>query len=139
MATECHARLLLLQLFKTDTFNVEWHIRLETAWQCDFNGELCYLLNILLPVTATLHNTILPGLPNIKQSDTSNVGVNIDSYLFRDASSLRIVISFKITPDRNGDRMSCKIASIAIILKPDTFNVELHKSLKLLGDMTSME
>jgi hypothetical protein len=66
-------------ILKTDTFNVEWHIKLETAWQCDINGELCYLINILLPETATLHNTILPVLPNIKQSVTSNVGVNIDS------------------------------------------------------------
>ncbi len=54
--------------------------------------------------------------------------------MFRDESSLRIVISFQITADRNGDRVSCKIASIAIILKTDFLNVELHISLKLLGD-----
>ncbi len=88
---------------------------------------------------ATLHNTILHVLPNIKQSVTSNVGVNMDSWLFRDASSLRIAMSFQITADKNGDRVSCKIASIAIILKTDAFIVEWHISLKLLGDMTSME
>jgi hypothetical protein len=87
----------------------------------------------------TLHNTILPVLPNIKQYVTFNVGVNIDSKLFRDASSLRIAMSFQITADKNGDRVSCKIASIAIILKPDTFNIELHLSLKLLANMISME
>ncbi len=78
-------------------------------------------------------------LPNVNQSVTFNAGVKIKCKFLRDAISLRIVISFQITVDRNGDRVSCKIASIAIILKTDTFNVELHISLKLLGDMTSME
>jgi hypothetical protein len=62
-----------------DTFEVELHIRLETAGRYDLNGVLPYLLTILLPATTTLHNTILAVLPNIKQSVTSNVGVNINS------------------------------------------------------------
>jgi hypothetical protein len=74
-------------ILKPDTFNVELHIRLETAWRNDFNGELPYLLTILLPATVALHNTILPVLPNIKQSVTLSAGVKINCKLFADAIS----------------------------------------------------